>query len=180
MNPLQGLHDAGVSIWLDTIRRNLVASGQFARMIREDAVSGVTSNPTIFEKAISGSTDYDAAIRDLLDQGQDDPRALFFALGLVDRMGGTRLSDLAQRADVTKQAMMQVVDDLASIGCVRRTPDLNDARAKVVKLTAKGLRHRAAARKAIQSVEARARRRLGDRRYDALSAALVDLGSEEE
>jgi DNA-binding MarR family transcriptional regulator len=117
----------------------------------------------------------------LRDRGITDLRpSQAAALLLVDRMGGTRLSDLAQRADVTKQAMMQVVDDLASIGCVRRTPDLNDARAKVVKLTAKGLRHRAAARKAIQSVEARARRRLGERRYDALNAALVDLGSEEE
>jgi len=123
----------------------------------------------------------DEASEALRDRGITDLRpSQAAALLLVDRMGGTRLSDLAQRADVTKQAMMQVVDDLASIGCVRRTPDLNDARAKVVKLTAKGLRHRAAARKAIQSVEARARRRLGDRRYDALSAALVDLGSEEE
>jgi len=123
----------------------------------------------------------DEATEALRDRGITDLRpSQAAALLLVDRMGGTRLSDLAQRADVTKQAMMQVVDDLASIGCVRRTPDLNDARAKVVKLTAKGLRHRAAARKAIQSVEARARRRLGDRRYDALSAALVDLGSEEE
>src|SRR5919204_6509941 len=63
---------------------------------------------------------------------------------LVDRTG-TRLSELAQRAGVTKQRMMQVVDDLQSVGCVRRTPDPGDARAKVVRLTAKGLRHRAEA-----------------------------------
>src|SRR5437870_1152934 len=71
----------------------------------------------------------DEATEALRDRGITDLRpSQAAALLLVDRMGGTRLSDLAQRADVTKQAMMQVVDDLASIGCVRRTPDLNDAR----------------------------------------------------
>jgi transaldolase/glucose-6-phosphate isomerase len=84
VNRLQQLHDAGVSIWLDTIRRKLVASDQFRRLIQEDAVTGVTSNPSIFEKAISGSSDYDEAIRGLLAEGIDDPVDLFFALGLDD------------------------------------------------------------------------------------------------
>ena len=84
MNRLQRLHDAGVSIWLDTIRRALVASAQFGRMIDEDAVTGVTSNPSIFEKAISGSNDYDEPIRRLLADGVEDPVDLFFALGLED------------------------------------------------------------------------------------------------
>jgi len=66
MNRLQELHEAGVSIWLDVIRRGLLTSGEFARLIAEDAVTGVTSNPTIFEKAIAGSTDYDAAIREAM------------------------------------------------------------------------------------------------------------------
>ena len=84
MNRLQLLHEAGVSIWLDTIRRSLITSGQFERMVDEDFVSGVTSNPTIFEKAISGSTDYDEAIRSLLAEDIIDPKDLFFALGLGD------------------------------------------------------------------------------------------------
>ncbi|HCP62524.1 MAG TPA: transaldolase [Actinobacteria bacterium] len=84
MNPLQELHEAGVSIWLDTIRRNLVATDQFARMIADDAVTGVTSNPSIFEKAIGGSTDYDTPVRELLETGEEDPRALFFTMGLQD------------------------------------------------------------------------------------------------
>ena len=84
MNRLQQLHDAGVSIWLDTIRRSILTSGQFERMIAEDALTGVTSNPTIFEKAISGSTDYDEAIRVLLADDITDPKDLFFALGLED------------------------------------------------------------------------------------------------
>src|SRR5437870_12075168 len=96
---------------------------------------------------------------------------------LIDR-AGTRLSDLAERAGITKQAMMQVVDDLVSEGLVRRVPDPSDARAKIVKLTAKGLRQRAEARRALASVEARAKRRLGDRRYEAPRIALVALSPE--
>ena len=84
MNRLQELHEAGVSIWLDVIRRGLLTSGEFARLIAEDAVTGVTSNPTIFEKAIAGSTDYDAAIREALAGGVEDVMELFFALGLED------------------------------------------------------------------------------------------------
>jgi DNA-binding MarR family transcriptional regulator len=96
------------------------------------------------------------------------------ALIIIDR-GGTRLTDLAGRAGITKQAMMQVVDDLESGGYVRRQPDARDARAKVVKLTAKGVRERAEARRAISAVEARARRQLGTRRFEALRDALETL-----
>ena len=98
---------------------------------------------------------------------------------LIDRTG-TRLSELAQRADITKQRMMQVIDELQSMGCVRRTPDPEDSRAKVVRLTAKGLRHRAEARRALMAVEARARRQLGERRYDQLASMLEELSSVEE
>jgi DNA-binding MarR family transcriptional regulator len=101
------------------------------------------------------------------------------ALLLVDRTG-TRLSEIAQRAGITKQAMMQLVDGLQAMGCVRRVPDPEDARAKVVRLTAKGLRHRASSRKAIQAVESRIRRRLGGRRHEALRALLADLSEAEE
>jgi transaldolase len=55
MNRLQRLHDAGVSIWLDTLSRELLETGDFARLVRDFAVSGATSNPTIFAKAITGS-----------------------------------------------------------------------------------------------------------------------------
>jgi DNA-binding MarR family transcriptional regulator len=98
---------------------------------------------------------------------------------LVDRTG-TRLSELAHRAGITKQRMMQVVDELQLKGFVRRTPDPEDARAKVVRLTAKGLRHRAEARRALLAVEARARRQLGGRRYDQLASMLEELSSAEE
>jgi transaldolase len=55
MNRLQALHDAGVSIWLDTLSRDLLEEGEFARLVDEYAVTGATSNPTIFAKAISYS-----------------------------------------------------------------------------------------------------------------------------
>ena len=59
------LHELGQRLWLDSISRELLNSGTLARYIAELSVTGLTSNPTIFEKAIAGSTDYDADIRQL-------------------------------------------------------------------------------------------------------------------
>ena len=56
---------AGTSVWLDYIRRDLMTTGKLKQMIDDDAVVGMTSNPTIFEKAIGGSTDYDETLRRL-------------------------------------------------------------------------------------------------------------------
>jgi transaldolase len=81
---LQQLHEAGVSIWLDSLSRELLDSGEFERMIREFAVTGATSNPTIFAKAITTSDRYDDQLRELRSRGVDDPQALFFALALDD------------------------------------------------------------------------------------------------
>src|SRR2546426_798347 len=71
-NALFELYEAGTSVWLDYIRRSLMTSGELKRMIEEDAVVGMTSNPTIFEKAIGGSSDYDDALRDLVHAGISD------------------------------------------------------------------------------------------------------------
>ena len=60
-NPIKELNALGQSLWYDNIRRQLITSGELARL-RDEGVSGVTSNPTIFEKAVSGSTDYDEAL----------------------------------------------------------------------------------------------------------------------
>lgn len=68
-NPLLRLSQLGQSLWYDYITRDLVASGQLARLIAEDGLRGMTSNPTIFEKAIAGSRLYDEDIRRLTDQG---------------------------------------------------------------------------------------------------------------
>jgi transaldolase len=81
---LQRLQDAGVSIWLDTLSRELLESGEFSELVRDYAVSGATSNPTIFAKAITGSDRYDAELRELAAAGERDPQELFFALALDD------------------------------------------------------------------------------------------------
>jgi transaldolase/glucose-6-phosphate isomerase len=65
MNPLLETLKLGQSLWYDNIRRSLLESGELRRLIEEEGLRGVTSNPTIFEKAISGSTDYDQTIREL-------------------------------------------------------------------------------------------------------------------
>ena len=69
VNPrLKRLTEAGVSVWLDQIRRSMVEGGELARMIAEESLRGMTSNPSIFEKAILGSKDYDQDLRDLAEQ----------------------------------------------------------------------------------------------------------------
>ena len=95
----------------------------------------------------------------------------------VDRRSGTRLTQLAHRARMTKQGMMLVVDDLESRGYVRRAPDPDDARAKVVKLTAHGRRAATECRKAVQALETRTRRLLGERRYEVLQEALDEIAT---
>ncbi|MEX2194243.1 MAG: transaldolase [Thermoleophilaceae bacterium] len=84
MNRLRELHDAGVSIWLDTLSRDLLDSGEFAKLVEKYAVSGATSNPTIFAKAITGSDRYDDQLRSLVADGISDLRELFFAVALED------------------------------------------------------------------------------------------------
>jgi transaldolase len=84
-NPnLMQLHEAGVSIWLDMLSRQLLQSGDFAELIRDHSVTGATSNPTIFAKAITGSDLYDDALRRLADAGERDRQELFFSLALDD------------------------------------------------------------------------------------------------
>lgn len=82
-NPLQDLFRFGVSVWYDYISRSLIDSGELARLIKEDGVRGVTSNPAIFEKAIGGSSDYDSAIRRHAKPGQT-PQELFELLAVDD------------------------------------------------------------------------------------------------
>ena len=84
MNRVWALHDAGVSIWLDTLSRELLDSGKFAALIADSAVTGATSNPTIFAKAITGSDSYDGQLSAAVDAGVRDPQELFFAIALDD------------------------------------------------------------------------------------------------
>jgi transaldolase len=92
MNPLRRLQDFGQSIWYDNIERRMLQSGELARMIHEDGLRGITSNPTIFEKAIAGSNDYDASLAKWLhSSARQDNRALFFNLAIEDIQGAADL-----------------------------------------------------------------------------------------
>ncbi len=90
MKPPQRLHNLGQSLWLDNITRDLLNSGTLQRYVDELSVTGLTSNPTIFDQAIKGSAAYDAAIRRDLAKGRTG-EALFFDLALEDL---TRAADL--------------------------------------------------------------------------------------
>ena len=69
-NPLRALEFLGQSVWLDYLGRGAIKSGQLQQLIEQDGLSGVTSNPDIFEKAIGESHDYDAAIKELTKEGK--------------------------------------------------------------------------------------------------------------
>jgi transaldolase len=116
INRLQRLHDAGVSIWLDTLSRELLDSGAFAELIAESAVTGATSNPTIFAKAITGSDRYDNQLRAAVACGVRDPRELFFELALDDVR---RAADLLRPVYDASDGR----DGFVSFEC---TPDLAD------------------------------------------------------
>ena len=75
MNATQALHQLGQSLWLDNITRSLLQSGTLARYIRDLSVTGLTSNPTIFEHAIGNSDSYDASIRALSEALSDKAQA---------------------------------------------------------------------------------------------------------
>jgi len=80
---LHELTERGQSVWFDTLSRELVHSGELQRMMDEDAVTGVTSNPTIFQKALSSGDAYDEDMKKLLAE-TDDPEQIFFSLALQD------------------------------------------------------------------------------------------------
>jgi transaldolase len=91
---LHELAERGQAVWFDTLSRDLVHSGELKKMMDEDAVTGVTSNPTIFQKALSSGEAYDADLKKLLAD-TDDPTKIFFSLAL---------QDIRDAADVLKPA----------------------------------------------------------------------------
>jgi DNA-binding MarR family transcriptional regulator len=90
---------------------------------------------------------------------------------------GTQLAELARRAGMTKQAMAAIVSEMQDLGLVRRVEDPEDGRGRLVVVTAKGRRRLSQAARAVANVEARVRRRLGERRYETLRGALDELTS---
>ena len=122
MNRLELLHDAGVSIWLDSLSRELLASGAFARLIADCSVTGATSDPTIFAKAITGSDRYDDQLQAAVASEVRDPQELFFLLALDD-VG--RAADLLRPTYEASDGR----DGFVSFEC---TPDLADDTAGTV------------------------------------------------
>ena len=80
---LHELSEHGVSVWIDTLSREMLETGELARLMADDAVVGVTSNPTIFQKALAEAEWYDAQLREAARE-TEDPLELFFALALED------------------------------------------------------------------------------------------------
>src|SRR3954454_19695785 len=78
---LAALTSVGTSIWLDQIRRSLIEGGELQRLIDEDSLRGVTSNPSIFEKAILGSDDYDDELRRMASEGLG-PQAIYESIAI--------------------------------------------------------------------------------------------------
>ena len=91
-NKVKKIHEFGQSIWLDFIDRQIISSGNLQKLIDEDGIRGVTSNPAIFEKAISSSSDYDA---DIAEYGKDagTTEELFFKLAITDIQAAADLFD---------------------------------------------------------------------------------------
>jgi transaldolase/glucose-6-phosphate isomerase len=83
-NPLKDLLKFGQSVWLDYIRRDLITSGELKRLIAEDGLRGMTSNPAIFEKAIAGSTDYADILASLRDRSDLDAKARYEIIAIRD------------------------------------------------------------------------------------------------
>ena len=102
-NPVRALQTFGQSVWLDYLGRSLFTSGEFKRLMAEDGLRGATSNPSIFEKAITGSTDYLNALQDIERHGDTEPKALYETLAIRDIRDAAALLrplyDATSRAD---------------------------------------------------------------------------------
>ena len=83
-NPLESLHDHGQSVWLDFLSRRFITEGGLKKLVENDGLTGVTSNPTIFDKAIVGSADYDLSLKIAENQGDLDIITLYERLAIED------------------------------------------------------------------------------------------------
>src|SRR6201992_3712274 len=89
-NKVKQIHSFGQSIWLDFIDREIIKSGKLKKLIDEEGIRGVTSNPAIFEKAITSGTDYDTDIVELAKTNTDNEE-IFFGLAVKDIQNATAL-----------------------------------------------------------------------------------------
>ncbi|MCC3750143.1 MAG: transaldolase [Halorhodospira halophila] len=113
-NPLRGLAGVGQSVWYDNIHRGMLPE-ELERLVREDGLSGVTTNPAIFQKAIGGTDAYDQAITEAIGQVGRDPEAVFEALAMDDIRAAARVLRRVYEASdgVDGYVSMEVSPDLA-------------------------------------------------------------------
>ncbi len=114
-NPLLRLSELGQSIWLDFIRRRMLDDGELARLIAEDGIRGVTSNPAIFEKAIASGDEYSAQIVEIAPHAGGDAKRIFEALAIEDirRAADTLAGVHRETAGVDGFVSLEVAPDLA-------------------------------------------------------------------
>jgi len=129
MKPTEELHELGQSLWLDNITRDMLGDGTLGRYIDELSITGLTSNPTIFDKAISKGDAYDEQISELTEQGLS-PEDIFFAVAVSDLQGAADLfAPVHERTDgvdgfVSLEVSPLLADDAsATIDQVRRLHD---------------------------------------------------------
>ena len=141
-NPLQELVDQGQSVWLDYLSRDLIRSGQLEQMIADDGLRGITSNPTIFHGAISGSDTYDAEIASLAASGLD-AEATFETLAIADIRAACdilmQVYETSQGQDgfVSLEVSPHLARDTAgTVSAARRLADRVDHRNLMIKVPA--------------------------------------------
>ena len=159
MNAIRMLTERDVAIWLDTLSRELIEDGGLAALMRDLAVGGVTSNPTIFAKAMAGSDRYDGQLRRELAAGVRDPRELFLAVALedvrraaallrplYDATGGRHgfvsfevTPDLAHDADATVAQALDLWDRLDAPNAMIKVPATEQGVPAIEELTALGV-----------------------------------------
>jgi transaldolase len=132
---LPQLAEHGQSVWIDFLSRELLRGGDLARLMREDAVSWVTSNPTIFQKAISAGDAYDDQLRDLFEV-ENDPKEIFITHASKDvrdvcdssAQSGTRAAAAGTAASPSKSTPISPHDTEASIAEAQRLHEKIDRR----------------------------------------------------
>ncbi|MCK5033330.1 MAG: transaldolase, partial [Calditrichia bacterium] len=114
-NPLIKIPELGQSIWYDNISRNIIDSGELRRMIIDDGIRGVTSNPTIFQNAISSGSEYDDLIKDMLNENNN--------LSIDDLYEKLIVNDIKDGADVLR-SVYDETNGLDGYISVEVSPDL--------------------------------------------------------
>ena len=159
MNPLRSLNDYGQSVWLDFLSRRFIADGSLKRLIDEDGLAGATSNPSIFEKAIVNSHDYDLSLDAAIREGNLDERALFERVAVEDirnaadvlrpvyeatrhRDGYVSIEvspDLAMRTDATVEEARRLWRSVGRDNLMVKVPATTPGLAAIRQLTGEGI-----------------------------------------